>query len=153
MKLNEELDKSYPSCKEKNISKVLSGRNYTYADLMTKYRKRELPLKGFEEHYGSLVDYILRCTYSIWEEKNIGLIYTHYSDSNEIYTPMGYGNSVQSVVDETKKFMSAFPDRQLYSINVIWSGNEDEGYLSSHLNRSIMTNLGDSIFGTATGKK
>ena len=151
--MNNKACEPYEPFKDKNISKVLSGKTYTRADLMAKSRKREHPLKGFEDHYGSLVDYILRCTYHIWEEKNVGLIYTHYGEPNEIYTPLGYLESVQSVVESTTQHMYAFPDRQLYSLNVIWSGDEDKGYLSSHLNRSIMHNTGESQFGPATGNK
>ena len=148
------LDNVYKAIDEKNISKAgcLTGRTYTKADIFARSRERDIPLKGFESHYGNLVDYILRCTYDIWEEKNVGVIYTHYSEANEIYTPLGYADNVQSVVDATNGMLSGFPDRQMYSVNIVWDGNEEDGYLSSHINRSIMTNTGDSPFGKATGK-
>ena len=150
-----QLKNVYKSIDKKNISKPgqLTGRTYTKADIFAERRDRDMPLKGFEDHYGNLVDYILRCTYDIWEEKNAGIIYTHYGEPNEIYTPLGYAESVQSVVDGTISMMSSFPDREMYSVNIIWDGNEEDGYLSSHMNRSIMTNLGDSDCGKATGRK
>ncbi len=37
---------------------------------------RRHPLKGFDEDYVDIVDYIVRCTHKIWEEKAVGLIYT-----------------------------------------------------------------------------
>lgn len=138
-----------------NISPAgnLTGRTYTKADIFAKSRVRDMPLAGFEDHYGNLVDYILRCTYDIWEEKNVGVIYTHYAEKCPVFTPLGYGDTVQAVVDATTGMLSGFPDRQMYSVNIIWDGDETNGYLSSHMNRSVMTNLGESAFGDATGKK
>jgi len=40
-------------------------------------RPRRQALEGFEPIYSDIVDYILRCTHRIWEEKNVGLIVTH----------------------------------------------------------------------------
>ena len=36
-------------------------------------------MKGFEDQYKNIIDYIVRITYQIWEEKNIGYIYDTYS--------------------------------------------------------------------------
>lgn len=146
----------YNPIKAENISPKgkLHGRTYTYADLAAGHvRKREMPLKGFDPHYGSLVDYILRCTYDIWERKNTGQCMRHYAEVGEIYTPMGYGSHVMPVIEDTTRTLQAFPDRELYSVNIIWDGNEDEGYLSSHLIRTIMTSTQTSVFGPANGAK
>ncbi len=146
---------NYSPLREDNISPkgTLHGRSYTYADVMALSREREESLKGFEEHYGSLVDYILRITYRIWEDKNVGLVYQYYAENIDLYTPLGCIDSAQTVVEDTTRTLQAFPNRQLYSLNVIGGGNDADGYLSSHLIRSVMTNTGDSIFGKATGKK
>ena len=40
---------------------------------------RRQPMQGFDEDYVDIVDYIIRCTHKIWEQKGIGLIYTHYA--------------------------------------------------------------------------
>ena len=37
---------------------------------------RRQPLAGFDADYTDIVDYIVRCTHKIWEEKAVGLIYT-----------------------------------------------------------------------------
>ena len=152
--MTKRLSKPHRPCHDKNISGPgqLTGRTYTKADLFAESRPRDLPMNGFEDHYGNLVDYILRCTYDIWEEKNVGVIYTHYGENMEFYTPFGFGDHVQTVVDGTMNTMHSFPNRQLYSINIIWDGNEDDGYLSSHMNRSIAVNTDESIFGPATGE-
>jgi hypothetical protein len=36
---------------------------------------------GFDPEYSDIVDYILRCTHRIWEQKDVGLIATHYRPS------------------------------------------------------------------------
>lgn len=146
----------YNPAKPENISAPgkLHGRTYTYADLTAgHHRDREMPLKGFDECYGSLVDYILRITYDIWERKNAGLCMRHYAEVGEIYTPMAYGDIVQPVIEDVVRTLQAFPDRELYSVNIIWDGNENDGYLSSHLIRTIMTSAQTSTFGTANGAK
>lgn len=53
----------------------------------------------------------------------------------------------------TLQTLHAFPDRRLIGQNVIWSDYGAEGFLSSHRILSTATNLGDSNFGPATGKK
>ena len=46
-----------------------------------------------------------------------------------------------------------FPDRQLLGEDIIWIGNDDEGYFSSHRILSTATHSNDGIYGQATGKK
>jgi predicted ester cyclase len=60
---------------------------------------------------------------------------------------------MEGVVGGTAKTLSGFPDRTLVGDAVIWSGDETEGYYSSHRITSQATNLGQSEFGPATGKK
>ena len=48
--------------------------------------------------------------------------------------------------------LNEFPDRQLLGEDVIWIGNEEHGYLSSHRILSKATHLNDGIYGEATGK-
>ena len=48
------------------------------ADILAPQGSRRQPLAGFDSDYADIVDYILRCTHRIWEQKDIGLIETHY---------------------------------------------------------------------------
>lgn len=34
---------------------------------------------GFDPIYTDIVDCIIRCTHHIWDERDIGLIYSHYT--------------------------------------------------------------------------
>lgn len=114
---------------------------------------RGQPLEGFDETYVDIVDYIIRCTHRIWEQKDVGLIRTHYSQDCPVHTLTGTISSTDAVIAGTLRTLSGFPDRTLYGEAVIWSGNESEGYLSSHRIVSHATNSGPSEFGAPTGRR
>ncbi len=109
-------------------------------------------LPGFDGEFIDIVDYIIRITHRIWEQKNVGLCYQYYSDICPVYMLGGYSECVEQVVQNTLKTIAAFPDRSLIGENVIWKEEEDKTYYSSHLITSIMTNTGNSDFGLATNK-
>ena len=46
-------------------------------------------MKGFERQYKNIIDYIVRITYTIWEEKNIGYIYDTYSPECRVWDELG----------------------------------------------------------------
>lgn len=110
-------------------------------------------LKGFDDEFIDIVDYIIRITHRIWEQKNIGLCLDYYAEYCPVHTLGGYSDDVETVVNNTLKTIAAFPDRSLIGENVVWRDlGEDAGYYSSHRITSIMTNKGQSEFGAATGK-
>jgi hypothetical protein len=59
----------------------------------------------------------------------------------------------EAVVKATKATQQEFPDRQLLGEDVIWIGNEENGFLSSHRILSKATHQNDVTYGPATGKK
>ena len=85
-------------------------------------------LKGFDNDYVDIVDYIVRATHKIWEEGGLGIIYSHYQHDVKIWTSDGltYGRDV--VIANSAQTQSAFPDALLIADDVIWSGN-DYGWL------------------------
>ena len=123
-----------------------------YNDFKNK-TKREQKMDGFDPQYRDFVDYIMRITHQIWEERGIGVIYDTYH--NNIVMHCGSSNlvGIKDVVSNTLQTLHAFPDRRLIGQNVIWSEHGADGYLSSHRVMSTATNLGDSNFGPATKKK
>jgi hypothetical protein len=123
------------------------------SELLAPASGRRQPLDGFDADYVDIVDYIVRCTHRIWEEKRISLIRSHYSEDCELHTLAGEVRGVEAVVDNTVKTIAAFPDRTLYADNVIWSGNDRDGFYSSHRIVSHMTNLGASDLGPPTGRR
>ena len=115
--------------------------------------RKKQSMRGFDDEFTNIVDYILRITYRIWEQRQIGTIYRYYSDDCLIHTPGGEVQGVEKVVANTVQTLSVFPDRQLYGDDVIWGGNDEEGFYSSHRITSTATHTGYSSYGPPTGKK
>lgn len=109
-------------------------------------------MHGFDTEFTDIVDYILRITYRIWEGKQVGLCHDYYSEDCPIYTLGGYTQGAEQVTQNTIKTLAGFPDRTLHADNIIWGGTDTDGFHSSHLICTNMTNLGTSEFGPATGK-
>jgi predicted ester cyclase len=121
-------------------------------ELLAATSERRQPLLGFDPDYSDIVDYIVRCTHRIWEQKDVGLIETHYARDCPIHTMSGEEKGLSGVVDGTLRTLGAFPDRTLIPEAVIWTGDETAGFLTSHRITSTGTNWGGSELGPATGK-
>ncbi len=63
----------------KKKNKVLQVERRDYPELAPTNRPRSQSMDGFDDIYTDIVDYIVRCTHKIWDERDIGLIYTHYT--------------------------------------------------------------------------
>ncbi|WP_208639656.1 ester cyclase [Halobacillus trueperi] len=126
-----------------------------YADYneYSQNKERKQSMKGFDEDYLDFVDYIMKITHNIWEEKGIGVIYDTYHNNVVMHTGTLNIHGINEVVSGTLQTLHAFPDRRLLGENVVWSGNDQEGFYSSHRIASKATNLGGSSFGPSTGKK
>jgi predicted ester cyclase len=109
-------------------------------------------MDGFDPCYRDIVHYILLCTHRIWEQKDVGLIETHYGADCPIWLLSGPAAGVAGVVQGTTATLAAFPDRTLIGDAVIWSGDAEAGYLSSHRLLSTATHLGAGEFGPPTGR-
>ena len=114
-------------------------------------RPRRQALPGFEPVYSDIVDYILRCTHRIWEQKNIGLCRTHYADSCVMHTLAGPASGLETVVQGTTATLACYTDRVVVGEDVIWSEEAPGTFLSSHRITSDGTQLGDEVvLGAAT---
>lgn len=135
-----------------NSEEVNSVRYWDYNDYLNLPSKNQ-DMDGFDDDYRDFVDYILTITHRIWEEKGIGVIYDTYH--NNVLMHFGSFNTygIKSVISGTLQTLFSFPDRKLIGQNVIWSKHNESGFLSSHRILSTATNLNDSSFGPATGKK
>ncbi|MEN7341846.1 MAG: nuclear transport factor 2 family protein [Pseudomonadota bacterium] len=99
-----------------------------------------------------LVDYILGITYEIWEQGQIAFIDRYYSENCLIHALDSTTRGAAAVIEGTRATLQSFSDRLLLAENVVWSGNRAAGFYSSHRLTSPMTNTGDTLFGSATGK-
>ena len=109
-------------------------------------------MKGFDKKYKDFPDYILKITKQIWEGKDVESIGEFYTDNIPVRSPFGitYGN--KPVIEATYNTLKEFPNRQLLGEDVIWNGNDDIGYHSSHRILSKGTHLGDGFYGKPTSK-
>ena len=112
-----------------------------------------MSLKGFDPKWKDFPDYILGITHEIWEERGIASLKHYYAKDIPMRFPSGLVRGNDAVIEGTLATLAEFPDRQLLGEDVIWSGDEDEGFLSSHRILSMGTHLGDGMFGPATGKR
>ena len=121
--------------------------------LMKPGLEKRQPMQGFDDDYVDIVDYIVRCTHKIWEEHGIGLIYTHYAHNVLIHTSDGMTYGRDKVIADTTKTQAAFPDVRLFADDVIWSGNDQAGFHSSHRIVWVAHNTGYSLYGPPTGRR
>lgn len=133
-------------------SKVIPVGHSDYNDYIKNTGKRQ-ELPGFDDDYNDIVDYILKITHRIWEEKGIGVIYDTYHNDVTMHMSSTTLVGIKDVVANTLQTLHSFPDRRLIGENVIWSEHDTNGFMSSHRVLSTATNLGDSPFGKATGKR
>lgn len=112
---------------------VLQVERRDYPDLAPTNRPRGQSLEGFDDIYTDIVDYIIRCTHKIWDERDIGLIYTHYTHNCVLYGTTGTIYNREDVVRDTIQRLVSFPERRGMGTQVIWNGNDKDGFYTSHL--------------------
>ncbi len=110
-------------------------------------------MRGFEPTYVNIIDYIVRITHRIWEEKDIGYIYDTYSHDCTVWDDLGLQYGRDKIVADTVHTNNAFPDIRLVADEVVWAGNEVVGFHTSHRTKILGTNTGYSRFGPPTGKR
>ena len=99
------------------------------------------------------VDYILRITREIWEDRNPDLVMRYYGPEARIHALGGIMRGAAEVTENTRAMQAAFPDRLVIGEDVVCSPLEGGAWLSSHRIRSPMTSVGDNAYGPATGRK
>ena len=109
-------------------------------------------MNGFDAEFRDLDHYIRAITERIWEGGRIEDIRRYYSEDCAVETPGSVSIGIEPVIDGTRATLKAFPDRRLLAEDVIISGDEYGGFLSSHRIFSPMTHAGDGVFGPPTFK-
>ena len=135
----------------------ISLRSYTQdrAHRIPPYLGPAQPLAGFDPEYRNIIDYIVRITYRIWETRarEVEYIGDCYATDSIVYDDYGLQTGNQKIIADTHHTTGAFPDIILDAEEVIWAGDEDVAFHTSHLTRIIGTNTGPSRYGEATGAK
>jgi predicted ester cyclase len=131
---------------------VLQVERRDYVDLAPTDRPRVQSLRGFDDCYTDIVDYIVRCTHKIWDERDIGLIYSHYTHNAVLYHTTGALYSREEVVHDTIQRLVSFPERRGMATQVIWRGNDVDGFYTSHLVTGVGKHTQYGHFGKPTDR-
>jgi len=115
--------------------------------------ERVQPMRGYEDTYVDIIDYVIRVTDRIWEDQDVGYIYDTYRAGCCVYDDGGPKYGVERVVEGTMQSINAFPDSRHYADDIIWAGNEDEGFATSHRAINVGHHLGPWRWGEPTGSK
>lgn len=134
----------------------LSLRAYTCdrAHRIPPYLGPRQSLQGFDPEYHNIIDYIVRITYRIWETRarDVDYIDACYSDDSRVYDDYGLQRGNAKIIADTHHTTGAFPDIVLDAEEIIWAGDDEIGFHTSHLTRIMGTNSGPSRYGAATGR-
>ena len=131
---------------------VLQVERHDYVDLAPTNRPRRQSLRGFDPVYTDIVDYIVRCTHRIWDERDIGLIYSHYTHNAVLYSTLGTIYNREDIVRDTIQRLVSFPERRGMATQVIWRGNDVDGFYTSHLVTGSGRHTQHGSFGKPTGR-
>jgi len=115
--------------------------------------ERVQPMRGYEDTYVDIIDYVIRVTDRIWEDQDVGYIYDTYRAGCCVYDDGGPKYGVERVVEGTMQSIHAFPDSRHYADDIIWAGNEDEGFATSHRAINVGHHLGPWRWGEPSGNK
>ncbi|QFR97444.1 hypothetical protein GBW32_01515 [Streptomyces tsukubensis] len=115
--------------------------------------ERRQPMRGFEEGYTDIVDWIVRVTHRIWEDQDIGYIYDTYSPGCRIHDDTGLSTGVEQLLGSTLQRVHAFPDCRHYADDVIWAGDDDRGFITSHRDVNVGHHTGRWNWGEPTGRR
>ena len=96
--------------------------------------------------------FIYGLTEEIWENKKLNSIYDYYKKDVIVRSPRRTTYKCNDVINSTKDTLNQFPNRQLIGEDVIWSGDNKNGILSSHRILSTATHEGNGFYGKSTGK-
>lgn len=131
---------------------VLQVERRDFTELVPTDRARVQGMRGFDPIYTDIVDYIVRCTHRIWDERDVGLIYTHYTHNCVAYTTMGTMYDRETHIRDTIQRLVEFPDRRGLAQQVIWRGNDSDGFYTSHMTHGQGRHSQYGMYGKPTGR-
>ena len=134
-------------------SPVLQVERRDYTGLAPTNRPLAQSMRGFDPIYTDIVDYIVRCTHRIWDERDIGLIYTHYTHNAAVYYNLNAVYDREAIVLDTIQRLVSYPERRGMATQVIWRGNDVDGFYTSHLVTGSGRHTQHGHLGKPTGRR
>jgi predicted ester cyclase len=99
-------------------------------------------------------DFIYQTTDDIWNRRMVGRLYERAAATVAVHGPSGqelYGR--EDLVGDVIRWLAAFPDTDLAIQNLIWSGDDQQGYLVSVRHSRTGIHHGHSIYGPPSGQE
>jgi SnoaL-like domain len=115
--------------------------------------RKGIGMKGFDNKWRDLPDCILGITKEIWEDRGIHTLHGYYGKTMAKRAPDGVVVGAANVISESLGAMAWAPGIEILGEDVIWSGNEDDGFLSSHRSVIFCPHVNDGPLGPPTGKR
>ena len=131
---------------------VLQVERRDFTQLAPDNRERVQSMRGFDPIYTDIVDYIVRCTHRIWDERDVGLIYSHYTHNCVAYTTLGTMYDRETHIRDTIQRLVEYPDRRGQAQQVIWRGNDVDGFYTSHMTHGQGRHTQYGAYGKPTGR-
>ena len=110
-------------------------------------------MKGFDARFEDLPGYVLGVTREVWEGRGVAALCRYYAPDVPVRSPSSVVVGNRAVIAATLATLAEFPDRELLGEDVIWCGDDEAGFLSSHRILSVATHAGDGVYGRATGRR
>ena len=109
-------------------------------------------MRGFDPRFRDIPHFIEACTREIWEERGVGAsIEKYYAPAVIVRAANAIVTDSTGVAAATLATLHEFPDRQLVYEDVIWSGNDEDGFFTSHRLISVMRKQNDGVYGPGNG--
>lgn len=129
-----------------------TGRGTNHETRIPDDRGTKQRMRGFESTYQNIIDYIVRITYRIWEDRDVEYIRDTYSEDSHVYDDYGLQLGAGKIIEDTHRTTRAFSDIRLVADEIVWAGDDEVGFHTSHRTIIRGTNDGDSNYGPATNK-
>ena len=123
------------------------------------HRGPEQSMRGFDG-YANVVDYIVRITHRIWEggeshegERDVDYIGACYAPDSIVFDDYGLQRGNAKIIADTHGTTGAFPDIVLDAEDVIWAGDDEIGFHTSHRVSIVGTHTGAGRYDEPTGRR
>ena len=120
----------------------------------------EQSMRGFDPAYRNIVDYIVRITHRIWEggethrgPRDVPYIGACYAPDSRVFDDYGLQLGNAKIIEDTHGTTGAFPNITLPAGDVIWAGDDEVGFHTSHRLRIAGTHTGGGRYGDPTGRE
>jgi hypothetical protein len=101
-----------------------------------------------------VVRFVLQTTNEVWDQQRFDRIRDYFAEGFVSYGAEGreFGDR-QALYDYALPRTAAFPDTKVFVDDLLWTGDEDRGFKTSHCFTVTSTNTGASEYGPPTGNR